>query len=183
MRDELAATGWPTHRSAPQAPQLSPRTTPRYARRTHARRDPWLGSRGHGIPPRGREPQAAWLRARSSWRRSPSSVRNDGTSRLFNFSPKLGIGRRPRHRLSARHLGTRGRWRTRLRRPRLEPSPHLLSGYPAIALPQAKAAREGLAFWTRKPFRRAIRSLTRIRTDIVDETCIENRPDRDLWPP
>jgi hypothetical protein len=59
-RDELAATGWPTYRSAPQAPQLSLRTAPRYARRTLARCDPWLESRGHGIPPRGREPQSSW---------------------------------------------------------------------------------------------------------------------------
>jgi hypothetical protein len=38
MRDELAATDWPTRRSAPQAPQLSPRTAPRYARSTRSRR-------------------------------------------------------------------------------------------------------------------------------------------------
>src|SRR5450631_2416882 len=61
MRDE-AATGWPTRRSAPQAPRLSPRTAPRYARSTHARGGPWLASRGHGIPPPCRELQAAWLR-------------------------------------------------------------------------------------------------------------------------
>src|SRR6202023_84481 len=69
-----AATGWPTHRSALQAPQLSPRTAPRYARSTHARGEIWVGSRGPGIPPPCREPQAAWLRDRSSWRYSLCSL-------------------------------------------------------------------------------------------------------------
>jgi hypothetical protein len=76
---ELAATGWPTRRSVRQAPQLSPRTVPRYARRPPARRVPWLASRGHGIPLHCREPPAAWLRDGHHGDAPRALCQNDGT--------------------------------------------------------------------------------------------------------